>query len=267
MKSRRGKILRYSIDRFTVAFVLLLFGVQLVTWYLASPGVAALLLVPLFVLAVSSACMNHNHQHVNVFRPPWLNRLFELPLALQTGVGPFTWVLHHNLGHHLNYLQQRSEKDGVDESRWMRSDGTQMGRLEYTLLLFVRHHLDVYHVGKKHPRIYRNYLLMRIPLYAVMGLLLWLNPVNTLIVFVALPMLVLLHTCSATYHQHSGLETEDHLLASRNKTSKIYNFLSQNLGYHTAHHIKPGLHWSELPSYHEKIRAGIPESQISPSFW
>jgi fatty acid desaturase len=264
-KSTRGKILRYTSDRFTVAFVLTVFGLQLYFWHAVSSVTAALLAIPMFGLCVMSACIHHNHQHVNVFRPRWLNRLFEMPLALQTGVGSYTWVLHHNLGHHLNYLEQR--KGDVDESRWMRRDGTQMGRIEYTLHLFANHHLDVYKVGQKHPRLYRSYVLMHIPIVALLAGMFYVHPLNTLIMFVALPLAALIHTCSATYQHHSGLETEDHLCASRNRTSRWYNLLSQNLGYHTAHHMRPGLHWSELPSYHEKIRDNIPAAHIDPTFW
>jgi len=267
MKSSRGKILRYTIDRFTVFWVLLFFSVQLTVWYFAAPWLAAVLAVPLYFASMMSASIHHNHQHVNVFRKPWMNRVFELPLTLQTGVGPYTWVLHHNLGHHLNYLEQRDYEKGVDESRWLRKSGSKMGRLEYSAFLFVKHHFDVYQVGKKHPRVYRNYLLMRIPLYGLLALLFWLNPANTLILFLALPLVTLFHTCSATYEHHSGLETKDHLLASRNNTNKLYNLLSQNLGYHTAHHMRPGLHWSELPAFHEQIVAGIPVGQIKASFF
>mgnify|MGYP005819440653 CR=1 FL=1 len=148
--------------------------------------------------SMMSASFNHNHQHVNVFRKPWLNRIFELPLAMQTGVGPYTWVLHHNLGHHLNYLEQRDHEKGVDESRWLRLDGSKMGRFEYSTFLFFKHHFDVYKVGKKHPRIYRNYLLMRIPLYSLLAILFWINPANTAILFLALPLATLFHTCQAT---------------------------------------------------------------------
>ncbi len=267
MKSPRGKILRYTIDRYTVVYVLSFFVVQVAIWRFATPLVAGLLAIPLFLASMASASIHHNHQHVNVFRKPWLNRLFELPLSWQTGIGPYTWVLHHNLGHHLNYLHQRPEHGDIDESRWMRKDGTIMGRLEYSVFLFLKHHVDIYRVGKKHPRIYRHYLLMRIPLYALTALFLYLNPVNGLILFVLLPMATLLHTCSATYEHHSGLETDDHAQASRNNLSPFYNLLSQNLGYHTAHHMRPGLHWSELPNYHEQIKHRIPESQIKLTFW
>ena len=44
-----------------------------------------------------------------------------------------------------------------------------------------------------------------------------------------------------------------------NVMHKWYNIVTGNLGYHTAHHMKQGLHWSELPKYHESIMDQIPE--------
>jgi hypothetical protein len=50
---------------------------------------------------------NHHHQHCFTFKSTILNRLLEVMYGLQTGIAGFTWVLHHNLGHHLNYLDQK----------------------------------------------------------------------------------------------------------------------------------------------------------------
>jgi beta-carotene hydroxylase len=266
MKKTRGSILRYTADRYTVFHVTAFAVIQFLAWWLASPLVATLTATVLFVPSLMSAPMHHNHQHVNVFRAPFLNRLFEIPLSLQTGIGAYGWVLHHNLGHHQNYLSQHAS-NAVDESRWVRPDGSMMGRLEYTVRLFLTHELDILRVGRRHPKIYRKYLLMKVSLYATIGVLFVLNPINTAILYAALPLATLIHTCWVTYEHHSGLLTLDHHSASRNRTSRIYNLLSQNLGYHTAHHLRPGLHWSELPGLHESIEDKIPETLVNPAFW
>lgn len=40
-----------------------------------------------------------------------------------------------------------------------------------------------------------------------------------------------------------------------------------NLGYHTAHHKRPGTHWSLLPDVHEGIKDEIPAELVQTSFW
>ena len=52
-------------------------------------------------------------------------------------------------------------------------------------------------------------------------------------------------------------------LASRNVEHPLYNLTSWNLGFHTAHHMYPGIHWSRLPALHARIRPNIPSILIS----
>jgi len=265
-ESGRGTILKYKADRLPVAFVTLKFLAHLAVWVFAGPLVAAVCMVPLTILSMFVAAINHHHQHLNTFRSPIVNRFYDIMLSLQTGVGPYSWVLHHNLGHHVNYLHQHPHPN-PDESAWTRRDGTQMTRVEYTIDMLLRHQSDIYQVGLRYPRYMRAWLGMKLPLYAVLALMLWINPLNTFIVFLIPGFIALTHTIWATYEHHSGCETHDHLVGSVNRDNRLYNFLTCNLGLHTAHHKRPGVHWSLLPQVHEEIKDGIPEHLVLKAFW
>jgi fatty acid desaturase len=262
----RGSILRYKADRGPVAFVLLMFAVHVLVWVFATPWLAALSILPLTLLSMFVAPINHHHQHLNTFRSALLNRGYDLVLAMQTGVSPYAWVLHHNLGHHRNYLNQRPHAQ-ADESTWTRVDGQPMSRVEYTLDLLLRHQADILQVGLKHPKQLRSLLLMKLPLYGLLGLALWWNPLNTLLVFLVPAFLTLTHTIWATYEHHAGADTSSHLTASVNRDNRLFNWMSGNLGLHTAHHLRPGVHWSLLPQLHAQIKHQIPKEQILTGFW
>jgi len=263
---RRGRILKYKADRIPIAYVLAVFVLRALLWSWATPLVCAISVIPLAVLGMFIAPINHHHQHLNSFRAAWINRFYDLALALQAGVGPYGWVLHHNLGHHLNYLNQPPHENS-DESHWARSDGTQMGRLEYSIHLFFHHQVDIVRVGLRHPKYLRYCLLMKLPLWGLIGAGLWFRPIETVLVFLLPGWITLFHTIWATYEHHAGCHADDHLSASRNRDNRTYNRLTGNLGYHTAHHKRPGVHWSLLPAIHAEIRDQIPEEQILTSFW
>ena len=113
-------------------------------------------------------------------------------------------------------------------------------------------------VGKKHPEQQRILLQMGLLQLALLSVGLWLRPYNAVFVWV-LPMIISLTvTVWATYFHHGGLVTDDHFQASYNILHRGYNIATGNLGYHTAHHARHGLHWSKLPAYHAEIEEKIP---------
>ena len=196
---------------------------------------------------------NHHHQHTPTFKSATLNRLLEQIYALHTGVTSKLWVLHHVLGHHHNYLDQ-----SIDESRWQRQSGNQMGRIEYTINVALTAYYRGYKVGKKHPRPFKIFLLSSAVTLILVTAFFWYRPLPAFFCFI-LPMITsLLFTAWVTYAHHAGLNVDDVFEASYNNISPIYNLLTGNLGYHTAHHYKQGVHWSCLPELHEKIKDKIP---------
>lgn len=183
--------------------------------------------------------------------------MIEFFYALHTGVTTNLWVLHHNYGHHNNFLDQTK-----DQSRWTRDDGTQMNEIEYSLLIAATAYYRGYQVGKEHPKEQRVFILYTFFTFTfVIGLMTY-QPMAGLFLFV-LPMIVgLLITAWTTYDHHAGLNTENEFEASFNNVNRWYNLFTGNLGYHTAHHYKQGLHWSKLPQLHEKIKDKIPDELI-----
>ncbi len=198
---------------------------------------------------------NHHHQHVPTFSVAALNRLLEIVYGLQTGITGHAWVLHHNLGHHLNYLDQE-----VDESRWKDVDGRRMGVIRYSFLTACTAYPRCFQVGKRFPKHFNLFIGTGAATLGILGFLFYYNWFNALCIFFIPMCITLYNTAWHTFYHHAGLETKNEYEASFNIVDKWYNVFTGNLGYHTAHHCKMGLHWSRLPEYHEKISYLIPET-------
>lgn len=54
---------------------------------------------------------------------------------------------------------------------------------------------------------------------------------------------------------------------ANNSLNRLFNRSSNNFGYHTAHHLRPSAHWTELPTIHEAIAERIPERLLKPFSW
>jgi fatty acid desaturase len=74
------------------------------------------------------------------------------------------------------------------------------------------------------------------------------------LLLVVVPQQVALNTVMVfNYIQHVHADEEDSWNHARNLTGTLLNFWLFNNGYHTIHHLQPGLHWSEAPAAHRAI--------------
>lgn len=217
-----------------------------------------LLFLAYYAVGILLKCLvsawNHHHQHSFMFKKDIFNRLFEVFLGLQTGCSTHLWVLHHVLGHHPHYLDQNK-----DESGWKKKNGETMSMLEYTFVITATSYYRAFKVGNKYPKRQKEFVFWGLITFGILAALIFFRPMAGFFVF-ALPMLTTLTLTSwTTYDHHAGLDTEDPYKATYNIMNPLYNKLSGNLGYHTAHHLKPGVHWSKLPELHSTIEDKIPE--------
>lgn len=254
---------RHLADRIPVTVILALSLLDICLYLLVDNLYVLAVYFFLMIVPKAQICAwNHHHQHTPTFHPVVLNRILEFFYALHTGVTTNLWVLHHVHGHHKNYLDQTK-----DESRWTRSNGTKMGEMEYSLIITLTAYFRGYQVGKQHPKEQRDFLIFTAITFCLVAMIIWYKPLPALLLFV-LPMFAgLFMTAWATYEHHAGLNTDTLFEASFNNLNRWYNILTGNLGYHTAHHYKQGIHWSKLPQLHAKIAHNIPEHLITKSLF
>lgn len=246
---------RYKEDVAPSLVVLGVFGIQLYTFFVVeSLWTVAAVMAGLLTFSAMPGSISHNHHHVSTFTRPLLNRLYEIILFLETGVPPYAWTLHHNLGHHKDYLDQEK-----DPANWRLPDGRVMSRVRYDVVGALRIYPEIWRIGRDYPELFRRFKVWASISLATLGVFIALDPLKALVLFVAPMPIMYLGLLDNTYMQHSDLDTGSELTASRNTVSKLYNFISWNLGYHTAHHMKPHLHWSRLPEFYARLEPHIPD--------
>lgn len=254
MSTNHSSVFRYREDRLPVLLISTWFLADVFVYFFVDNIYVIVAWVLLGVFPKACICAwNHHHQHLPTFRNVVLNRILEIIYASHTGITTNAWVLHHNLGHHVNYLDQEK-----DESGWKDSRGVTMSAFRYTCTIALTGYLRAYRVGRKFPKYQSTFISVGTLVAILLALAIWHRPVQACMVFL-LPMLCgYIITCWHTYYHHAGLETENPYEASHNIMHSWYNLCTGNLGYHTAHHVKPGLHWSRLPSFHATIAHKIP---------
>lgn len=107
-------VIRYKEDSLPVLLFISLFLVDLAVYAAADDWrlVATWAIQGIIPKGFISA-WNHHHLHCYTFSSPILNRLLELVYFFQTGACGYGWELHHVVGHHAHYLDQKA-----DPSSW-----------------------------------------------------------------------------------------------------------------------------------------------------
>lgn len=265
----RSPLVRYSADIRPVAWVLLAATLTVSPLVLASvapfgyvPGIGGLTVI--WFASLYARCRGpysqHNHAHLPVFSSRAWNTAYDAVLTFVTGYPTALWELHHNIGHHRNFLEPETDVASIYDPRTNRP----YSRLWYTIRGNGTIHRDALRIAKAEaargkPKLLHKLWLELAIQAIVLGALLALNAKLTLAFVVGPNLLAAALVWWESYVHHLGVPGTGIYDGSVTTTGKRFNHVNFNIGFHTAHHEKPTLHWSLLPQRTDVIAAKIPE--------
>ena len=261
--------LRHAADGRALLFLALLAGLMAAQWSALSRH--WLLWPPTCLLAFIACVVKHNHVHCPTFRGRRWNAALGHALGLLTGHPSTAIITAHNVRHHRH---NQSELD------WVRCSLVDFRRNWLNLLVFPflsaaamrREKPNDLRQWRRRPALYRQALAERVVLYGALAVLLALDWSATLAYLVGPWLFGQWGIVTINLIQHQGCDAGSEYDHSRNVTGRLLNWLVLNNGFHTAHHLRPALHWSLLPAFHgaavaPRMRPELAERSLLMASW
>lgn len=256
-----SRLLNHEEDVRSVVFVFITLLLLLLPFFInIAPGWITPWLLASSLFCFSASIINHNHVHTSVFRNTRLNVLFGLLLTLAKGHSSAGVILAHNYNHHVH-------NGGSND--WIRPQLAGSGAGILRLLRFIVAAVVSMAKGRRQARagllpldIHRWLSQERMLLWVFVAGLMMLDA-KTFLLFVALPWAVgVTLLIGVNLLQHDDCRPDSQFDHSRNFVGRTGNWLFFNNGYHTAHHMHPARHWSQLPQWHRDNVAPIIDKNL-----
>jgi beta-carotene hydroxylase len=253
-------VLKNRRDLQTLLYMLLLPALAALQWHY---GIHLAAYALLLALAFTTPTMYHNHEHWPLWQSAWLNRFSDLWFTMLQGQPGFLFQAAHIENHH------RHNNGPEDQTRTMRFGA------HNSLLGFLLHPLQYFGVmlpwALDHltslRRSDRQRLAWILVQYCVLGsavaALLALDWRKALLLVLVPQAVALFFLFGSNYLQHADTQHDEAFGHSRNFLGFV-NLFCFNIGLHTAHHHRPQLHWSQLPTLHRELLANIPSQLVEP---
>ncbi len=216
-------------------------------------------------LVFQASAINHNHRHCPMFlneRPNlWVNGFISLIMLAPSG------RLHavHMLNHHTHYKDPENDWSSYKLGASVRPG---LGRsLSYLALATAK-------IFKNRPRLKLPAKLQEqikaervLVLFYFVALAVW-NPAMTFLWLLPSCTLGLAFLLLVNMVNHDRCALDSEWNHSRNFHSRLENWFLCNNGFHTAHHIWPGIHWSQYPELHRKfVHGNVAQDLEQPSLF
>jgi fatty acid desaturase len=235
----------------TIAFTLVPAAVYLFwpgrfSWWLAPVywGVVFFVFLDRFVL------MLHNTSHRKLFRRARraLNGVIPWGLGPFLGLTPETYYSHHIAMHHV----EGNGRADLSSTEPFQRDSllhflAYLGRFFFGVIV----ELSLYHHRRGRRKMLVRTLVGELTYGVVVAGLFFLSWQAALTVFVVPLVVVRFLMMAGNWGQHAFIDGDDPRCLYRNSITCIntrYNRRAWNDGYHIGHHLKPSLHWSQMPA-------------------
>jgi len=257
-------MLRYRADRRTIVYLAATTVLTAVNWKL---GTVHPLLYPVTLfMFFTTAVISHNHNHLGMWRSKGLNLVTSYWIAIFYGHPAVAWVPTHNQVHHkLN----NKPGDSSRSPKWF--EGNHLAALlVYPVLTNFAQTRDINAFLKDLWKRDRAYFYSALSEYVVffgsMAVIFILDWRKALLFFFIPQQVALFSIQVVNYLQHIETDAYSEWNHSRNFVSRTLNTLLFNNGFHTVHHLKPGVHWSLLPQLHAEHAQQIHASLLQESW-
>ncbi len=218
-----------------------------------------------FVFKGPFGLMNHCIAHRRLFKKEydWMHHIHPWVIGPFFGQSPDTYFSHHIGMHHV----ENNLEDDDSSTMFYQRDSLRGFFMYYMKFMFKGLvNLAEYLRSRRKFELRRKAIIGEIALFVMWVVLCLINWQATVVVFI-LPFVVSrLIMMVGNWAQHAFVDYDEPANYFRSSITCIntdYNHKCFNDGYHTSHHIRPGLHWTEYPAHlRENLDAFVREQAL-----
>jgi len=268
-----GKWIAHPADRLNVARALLAPAILFAPYVWTPPEAYWFGYVLLaFMLIGDTNHLLHLHIHRPFTRNFGFSLVLDLCMGAVSGMTSSNWRIQHLNGHHRGHdLAYRAG------SKWELERYSPLRALSFCLrsiwptfyVPLVESFRKGILINVKTPISYRWACFEQGLLLSFLGCLLYFQPGMTCGYLLPLYIVTYFMSRYVDYLNHYGCDaaSENIFDCANNTLAAWYNRANNNFGYHTAHHIRPDAHWTELPVIHQQIANKIPQRCFKSFGW
>ena len=241
-----------QITFMVIPFAIFLFTPVLSGWAWGLAAVVYLVLTFYFMGPYTLMLHNTSHRKFAKLEYEWLNNYIPWVIGPFMGQSPETYFGHHIGMHH---AENNMDDDKSSTLYYQRDSFRGFMRYFGEFLLIGILELVDYFKKKEKRKLRRKVIRGEFSFVFLCFILMFINWKATLVVFIIPLITIRFMMMAGNWAQHAFINLDDPANSYNNSitcVNTIYNKRCFNDGYHIGHHLRPHMHWTEMPNYFVK---------------